>query len=220
MNRALILGNKNLSSWSLRPWLALQTAGVEFTEEVIRLDEVETTANMQRAVERHLGRKPEIPFANKVPVFIDHGVAIWESMAILEHTAERYAPNLWPSEPGARAMARVVSNEMHAGFAALRKNCPMWLKGTRSVEITPGAQADAARVQELWRGCLRAYGAPSKGGPFLFGAFSIADAMFAPVVTRFTTYGFDLDAECQAYADAVWALPAMQVWHAAALKER
>jgi len=210
----LVIGNKNYSSWSLRPWLALRMAGIAFEELRIPLYE----AGSKAAILLH---SP----AGKVPILRDGDVTVWESLAICEYAAE-LAPGagLWPAEPAARAHARAISAEMHAGFFALRGSMPMNLRaeGAR-IPIESAVRADIDRVVAIWQECRARFGAavPSgaSGGPFLFGAFTNADAMFAPVVTRFHSYGVALPASAQAYLDAVRALPAMQEWAAAGVVE-
>ncbi|HLL24404.1 MAG TPA: glutathione S-transferase family protein [Kofleriaceae bacterium] len=192
----LYVGNKRYSSWSLRPYLALAHAGVAFETQTILLDQPSTKAEIAR-----------VNPAAKVPVLHDGDLVIWDSLAICEY-AHELAGNLWPADRALRARARSISAEMHAGFAALRQAMPMDLCATKAGEgHTPEALADAARVQQIWREALSA-----SGGPFLFGAFTIADAMFAPVATRFRTYGVSLDPQLQAYAHAIAAHPAMQAW--------
>jgi glutathione S-transferase len=199
----LFVGSKRYSSWSLRPYLALAHSGVQFETRTILLDQQDTKAKIA-----------EVNPAGKVPVLHDGDLVIWDSLAICEYIAEQ-VPSLWPSDRKARARARSVSAEMHSGFPALRQNMPMDVISKKPGQgHTPEALADAKRVQAIWRECLGA-----SGGPFLFGAFTIADAMFAPVTTRFTTYGVELDATCQAYVDAVAALPAMKQWIADAERE-
>ena len=203
----LLIGNKAYSSWSLRAWLALAVTEAPFREIVIPLDRPETRAQI-------LAHSP----SGRVPALQDGGLVVWESLAILEYLAERF-PNagLWPSDPAARALARAVSAEMHAGFSALRQHMWMDLKHRRPGEgRTPEVEADITRITAIWRDCRSRFAAD---GPFLFGTFGNADAMYAPVVTRFQTYGVDLDPVCRAYGDAVLAHPAMQAWTAAALAE-
>jgi glutathione S-transferase len=203
MALTLFVGSKRYSSWSLRPYLALAHSGVSFETRTILLDQQDTKAKIA-----------EVNPAGKVPVLHDGDLVIWDSLAICEYIAEQ-VPALWPSEKKARARARSVSAEMHSGFTALRQNMPMDVLSTKPGQgHTPEALADAKRVQAIWRECLAA-----SGGPFLFGAFTIADAMFAPVTTRFTTYGVELDATCKAYVDAVAAVPAMKQWIADAERE-
>ncbi|NJL08592.1 MAG: glutathione S-transferase family protein [Methylacidiphilales bacterium] len=203
----LVIGNKNYSSWSMRPWMAMTVAAIPFEEVLIPLYE----GDYKAAILRH---SP----TGKVPCLIDGDIRVWESLAILEHLAERFpAARLWPADPAARAEARAVSAEMHAGFSALRRLLPMNL--WRPIErraLTPEAAANVERLLAIWRDCRARFGA---GGPFLFGAFSAADAMFAPVVTRFRTYDVPVDGEAAAYMAAVESLPAFKTWKAQALKE-
>ena len=202
----LVIGNKNYSSWSLRPWLAMRAAGIAFEEVVIPLYQAESKAAL-------LAHSP----AGKVPVLRHGDRVVWDSLAIIEYLAETLAAGLWPENPAARALARAVSAEMHAGFAALRAAMPMNLRDQPSRPAGSDAvAADIERVTAIWRDCRTRFGA---GAPFLFGAFSAADAMYAPVVTRFRTYGVALDPTCRAYADAVLALPAFLEWQRAARQE-
>ena len=192
----LYVGSKRLSSWSLRPYLALSHAGAKFETIVILLDQPETK-----------GEIAAVNPAGRVPVLHDGELVIWDSLAICEYAHELFG-NLWPADRVARARARSISAEMHSGFAALRRDMPMDIVAKKpGVGHTQGALADAARIQDIWREAL-----DRSGGPFLFGGFSIADAMFAPVTTRFRTYGVAIDAQLQAYSDAIAALPAMQAW--------
>jgi glutathione S-transferase len=203
----LVIGNKNYSSWSLRPWIAMTVAGIPFAEVVIPLYEPGSR-------ERILAYAP----AGKVPVLIDGGQAVWESLAILEHLAERFpAAGLWPADARARSYARSAAHEMHGGFMPLRKACPMnmWLPPK------PRPQADdvmdnVRRIDALWTECRARFG---QGGDFLFGRFGAADAMYAPVVSRFHSYGLPISATARAYMDAVMALPAWRAWYEAALEE-
>jgi glutathione S-transferase len=203
----LIIGNQNYSSWSMRPWIAMKAAGIPFEETVISLD----AADFKAVVSPFSG-------TGKVPVLIDGDVSVWESLAILEYLAEKFtAAGLWPSAPAARAHARAVANEMHAGFLPLRRHLPMNLwRPVIKRELTPEAVANVQRIEAMWADCRARYGA---GGAFLFGRFGAADAMYAPVVARFHTYGVEVGAAARAYMDAVMALPAWHEWHAAALKE-
>lgn len=206
-NLHLVIGNKNYSSWSLRPWFAMTMAGLSFTETLIPLDTPET-ASLIRAHSK----------AGRVPVLHHGDLVIWDSLAILEYLAETFPEKrLWPDSPAARAMARSVSAEMHAGFQALRNACPMNLRRPRKkVPMSIAALADVARIEDLWRDCRERHG---KDGPFLFGQFSNADAMFAPVVTRFDTFDIEARDGTRAYLAAILGAPAFQAWKAAALQE-
>lgn len=203
----LVIGNKNYSSWSFRPWLALTQAGIDFDEIVIPLDLEDTQARIR-----------DYSHAGRVPVLIDGDVTIWESVAILEYADERWPDvALWPEDTQARGVARAVSAEMHAGFQALRSGCPMNMRRVNPPRDRGAAvDADVARVTEIWRDCRARYGV---GGPFLFGRFSNADAMFAPVVSRFVTYSIDVDPVSRAYMDAIQALGAYRAWKDAAAEE-
>jgi glutathione S-transferase len=203
----LIVGNKNYSSWSMRPWIAMKAAGIAFTEEVISLN----APDFKQRVSKISG-------TGKVPVLDDDGVHVWESLAILEYLAERFpAARLWPSDPAARAHARAISSEMHAGFVPLRRACPMnmWCP-VKKRDLADDVMANVHRIESMWQQCRERYGA---GGPFLFGTFGAADAMYAPVVSRFHTYDVAVGPSARAYMDAVMALPAWAEWYAAALKE-
>jgi glutathione S-transferase len=207
MSLHLVIGNKNYSSWSLRPWLAMKVAGIAFKETVISLEAKDFKA-----------RVTAVSGAGKVPVLIDGDVHVWESLAILEYLAEKFpAAGLWPKDAAARAHARAIASEMHAGFLSLRRHLPMnvW----RPVKLRPlddGAKADAARIDAIWSDCRARYGA---AGPFLFGAFSAADAMYAPVIWRFHTYAVGVGAAARAYMNAMMALPAWGEWRDAARRE-
>jgi glutathione S-transferase len=208
MTLTLVIGNKNYSSWSMRPWLALKACGITFDEVVIPL--YGSVADKQRIL--------DVSKAGKVPVLVDGEITVWDSLAILEYAAERWPDaGVWPQDPAARALARSISAEMHSGFQALRKACPMNL-GRKFGERDrgPDVAADAARIQAIWRDARDRFGA---GGPFLFGGFSGADAMYAPVVTRLDTYAIPVDPVSRAYMDAVLALPAFGAWRDAALRE-
>jgi glutathione S-transferase len=207
MALTLVIGNKNYSSWSFRPWIAMTAAGIAFTEELIPL-------YRDGSKERILAHSP----AGKVPALIDGNVQIWESLAILEHLAERFpAAGLWPSDLNARAYARAVAAEMHAGFGPLRKHCPMnfWRPVIRR-DLPDDVAANVKRIDTMWNDCRIRFGG---GGPFLFGTFSAADAMYAPVVSRFHTYDVAVSPSSRAYMEAVMALPAWAQWKAAALAE-
>ena len=198
----LYVGTKQKSSWSLRPYLALAHAEIPFECRTITLDRPDTRAQIAA-----------IGPAGKIPVLHDGDLVIHDSLAICEYAAE-LVPSLWPADRASRAKARAISCEMHSAFAALRRDMPMDLLASHpGVGHTSEALADAARVMDLWRGCL------SSAGPFLFGAFTIADAMFAPVTTRFTTYGVPMDTVCREYCEAVQAHPAFARWKAEAVAE-
>jgi len=203
----LIIGNKNYSSWSFRPWIAMKVAGIAFDETVISLN----APDFKAQVSPHSG-------TGKVPVLIDGGVKVWESLAILEHLADRFPDaGLWPSDSAARAHARTVSSEMHAGFLPLRRACPMNLwRPVKRRDLSDDATTNVRRIDALWADCRERFGA---GGPFLFGAFGAADAMYAPVVSRFHTYDVAVGPAARAYMAAVMALPAWAEWTAAALQE-
>ena len=202
----IVIGNKNTSSWSLRGWLALKATGAAFEEINVRLSRAETKAEIARHG------------APTVPILKHKGTLVWETLAICEFLAETYpAAGLWPRAAEARALARSVAAEMHAGFAPLRANMPMDMRARKpGTGLVDGVQANIERIAALWRQCRERYGA---GGPFLFGSFGAADAMFAPVVSRFVTYAPKLDATASAYRDAVWSWPAMREWNAAAERE-
>lgn len=205
----LIIGNRNYSSWSLRPWLVLKHIGVPFEEELIPLEHLDTATRISR-----------YSAAGRVPVLLDAGLAVWDSLAIAEYLNEKFPEaRLWPEDAAARAVARSVSAEMHSGFPDLRNDLPMRLRSRFAARpLRKQAQADVVRIQAIWCECRARFGSRGRG-PFLFGAFGIADAMYAPVVSRFRTYAVPLDATCAAYADAVWSLPALREWAAAAEKE-
>ena len=203
----LIIGNKNYSSWSLRPWIALKAAGIAFEETVISLEAPDFKA-----------RITALSGAGKVPVLRDGDVRVWESLAILEYLAERF-PNtgLWPAQDRARADARAVAAEMHAGFLPLRRHLPMNIRRpVRPRPLDEGVKADVTRIETIWAECRAQFGA---GGPFLYGRLSAADAMYAPVVWRFHTYAVEVSAATRAYMDAVLAMPASRDWQEAARRE-
>jgi glutathione S-transferase len=203
----IYIGNKNYSSWSLRGWLMLKQSGASFEEVVIPLRETQTRTTILR-------HSP----SGRVPALERGELVIWESLAIGEYLAERFPDaGLWPADAAAGAVARAVSAEMHAGFAALRSHLPMNMRSTfAGRSVTPEAQADINRITALWRDCRKRFG---QDGQFLFGQPTIADAMYAPVVSRFRTYKVALDEEAQRYADAVWAWPPLQEWATAAGNE-
>ena len=203
----LYIGNKTYSSWSLRAWLVLKHAGVAFDEVVIPLYQPESRAEILK--HSPTGRVPSLK----------HGeVTVWDSLAIAEYLADLFPQaQLWPADPDARAMARGVSAEMHAGFVALRQNMPMNLREAFPGQgLSPAVRTDINRITALWRDCRRRFAGHK---PFLFGDFTIADAMYAPVVTRFVTYGLPVDDDARDYMAAVTGLPEMQAWTEAAHRE-
>ncbi|WGM39101.1 glutathione S-transferase family protein [Caulobacter sp. NIBR1757] len=197
----LVIGTKRWSTWSMRPWLVLKATGAPFTETLIQLREVETsTAEIRRHSPSGL-----------VPALKDAGVVIVDSLAICEYLAERF-PGLWPADPVDRALARAAASEMHSGFGALRRECPMELGLRTTQPMSPEVEKDVRRIVELWMGLL-----DRSGGPFLLGGWSIADAFFTPVATRFESYGLDLkicgdDGRAQAYAEALLQTPEYLAW--------
>ncbi|NBC34672.1 MAG: glutathione S-transferase [Alphaproteobacteria bacterium] len=203
----LVIGNKAYSTWSLRPWLALKQTGALFDEVIVPLSRPDSAARL----------RAESPSA-RVPVLRHGDLVIWESLAILEYLAETWPQaGLWPADATARAVARAVSAEMHAGFAALRGGLPMDLKRRKAARaLPPAVEADVARIQALWRDCRTRFG---EGGPFLFGSFTAADAMFAPVATRFDTYKVPVDDTAAAYVEAILTWPALRLWQSAAEAE-
>ena len=204
----IYLGNKNYSSWSLRPWLVLKQTTVAFSEVVIPLYQPTSRETI-------LKYSP----SGRVPALRHGDITVWESLAICEYLAESFPTfDLWPKDAAPRAVARAVSAEMHAGFRALREHLPMNIRSSfPGRAITPEVQADINRVMAIWRDC-RARFADGRGA-FLFGHFTVADAMYAPIVTRFRTYRIELERDAEAYCDAIMGLPAMQEWIAAASNE-
>ena len=201
----LYIGNKNYSSWSFRPWIGMRVAGIAFTEELVPFDMA--------------GGNPAFKAfspTGKVPVLVDGGITIWESLAILDHVARKHPQSgLWPDQPAFRSQAMAMSAEMMSSFSALRAACPMNMRRKReAIATTPAILADVARVQSLWNGCLA-----QSTGPFLFGDFSIADAMYAPVVNRLDVYGFETDSKVSGYMARIKALPAWQEWEEAGRAE-
>ena len=204
----LVIGNKNYSSWSLRPFMAMAMADIDFDEKFIRFGEPRFSREVKK-----------ISKAGQVPVLLHNGLTIWDTMSIMEYLAETWPDrNLWPKTKSARALARSACAELHAGFKNLRNACPMNLRRPqRAVPMNAAILADVARLESLWRQCRKEHG---KGGPFLFGKFGIADAMFAPVVTRLETFDIKVAEDTQHYMNAVLATPAFHDWKAAALKEK
>jgi glutathione S-transferase len=207
MGLQLIIGNKNYSSWSLRPWLAMKVAGIPFAETLVSLDAPDFKA-----------RVTALGGAGRVPLLIDGELRAWESLSILEFLAEKFpAAALWPAQEDARAHARSVTSEMHSGFQPLRRHLPMNVRRpVRTRVLDEGAAKDVARIDALWSECRTQFGA---GGAFLYGRFGAADAMYAPVVWRFHTYAVEVSAASRAYMDAVLALPASLEWRDAARDE-
>lgn len=204
----LYVGDKNLSSWSLRPWLVLKQAGIAFQERVIRLGQPTTRNDI-------LDKSPN----GLVPCLVDGKITVWDSLAIAEYLAESFPEKrLWPADKAARAEARAISAEMHSGFSALRTVWPMNFCREGMRHIRPDAvRKDIERIAAIWTGARTRHGA---AGPFLFGDFSIADAMYAPVVSRFVTYGpVDLPPAAAEWRDMMFTLPAMREWGAAAAGE-
>jgi glutathione S-transferase len=209
MTLKLAIGNKNYSSWSMRPWLALRAGNIAFEEIFIPLY-TDNPADKDRI----LG----FTGSGKVPCLIDGDITVWDSLSIIEYVAERFPEaKLWPEDRAARAHARSISAEMHSGFLPLRNECGMNLhRPIRSVALSADARANVARIDQVWSECRARYG---KSGPFLFGAFGAADAMFAPVVHRFRTYAVDVSPVARAYMETMMALPAFAEWTKAGLAE-
>jgi glutathione S-transferase len=203
----LVIGNKNYSSWSLRPWLVLRHLGIPFDEIRVPLYRPDTAAALS----------PLSP-SMLVPVLHDGDLRVWDSLAICEYLYERFPEHrLWPLDPAARAVARSVSAEMHSGFTGLRQAMCMNIRGHYPEQgRTPQSEKDIARILAIWNDCRSRFGAV---GEYLFGPFTIADAMYAPVVLRFRTYAVGLDGAARDYADTILALPALQAWIADAKAE-
>ena len=229
MSLTLLIGNKNYSSWSMRPWVLLTQEGIPFTEHLVRFDSFAPGSRFKHTVATH---SP----VGKVPVLLDNThlspsgqpLAVWDTLAIAEYAAElapsacpRGTPPLWPADPAARARARSVCAEMHSGFGALRSHCPMNIEahlphiGALALRDQPGVRADLDRLVALWGELLAQH-----GGPLLFGHFTVADAYFAPVVMRLNTYGLPVPERIAAYLQAVTALPSVQAWVTAAKAEQ
>jgi glutathione S-transferase len=204
----LVIGNKNYSSWSMRPWLAMRANDIAFEEICIPL--YTGAADKQRIL--------DVTRSGKVPALIDGDVTVWDSLAIIEYVAELFPQKrLWPADKIGRAQARSISAEMHSSFVALRSECGMNLhRPIGAVKLSADARANIARIQEIWTDCRERYG---KSGAFLFGAFGAADAMFAPVIHRFRTYAIPVTPPVRDYMDAMMALPAFQEWTRAGLAE-
>ena len=208
MALTLVIGNKNYSSWSMRPWMALKGTGITFEEIVIPL--YTGDADKQRIL--------DVTRSGKVPALVDGDITVWDSLAIIEYAAERFPDaRLWPQDVVARAHARSISAEMHSGFRALRNECGMNIhRPIRSKPLSDDARANIARIQQIWTECRARYGGQ---GPYLFGAFSGADAMYAPVVHRFRTYAIDVTPPVRDYMETMQANAAFREWSDAALAE-
>ena len=214
MSMQLFIGNKNYSSWSMRPWVLLRQAEIPFAEVMLRFDAFTPDSKFKTDLARH---SP----AGRVPVLVDDGFAVWDTLAIAEYLAEKYPDRqLWPVERQARARARSVCAEMHAGFGALRSHFPMNIEaalpevGQRVLREQAPVRADVDRLVQMWSELLVAH-----GGPMLFGEFSIADAFFAPVVKRLVSYAVPVPAAIAAYIERVQALPGVLAWSEGALAE-
>ena len=210
----LYIGNKNYSSWSMRPWVLLRQAGIPFEEVLARFDSFDADSHFKAMI---AGISP----TGKVPVLVDGDLAIWDTLAIAEYLAETYPEkHLWPQDKAARARARSVCAEMHSGFTALRGACPMNIEahlpevGALIWRDKPAVRADVQRLVEMWTGLLEQH-----GGPMLFGAFTIADAFYAPVCMRLHSYGLPVPEHIQAYVQRVRALPGVKAWIDGALAE-
>ena len=215
----LAIGNKNYSSWSMRPWVLLRHFDIPFDEQMLRFDSMAPGSAFKQAA---LALSP----AGRVPVLLHGDLAVWDSLAIAEYLAEYAAEHwpehaLWPRDPAARARARCLCAEMHSGFAALRNACPMNIEahlpevGRQVLADQPAVAADLARLVAMWRSALAA-----SGGPFLFGGFGITDAYFAPVAARLRSYALPLPADVAAYVDRLWASPGVAAWVQGALAEQ
>jgi glutathione S-transferase len=206
----LIIGNKNYSSWSLRGWLAAKQSGLPFEELTVPL-----YGDDWKSAKRERGEFQ--PSAGKVPVLWDGEAVVWDSLAILEFLADKVGRDrFWPKEEAARAMARAMVAEMHSSYLALRRQCPMNVRKRFAVDLSAETRQDIVRILGLWAEARARFG---KGGPFLFGTFGAADIFYAPVVTRFVTYGITVPGFAQTYMQAVWEHEWMQSWIAAAEEE-
>jgi len=211
----LYIANKNYSSWSMRPWVMLRQAGIDFEEVYVRFDSFSPESQFKTALQ---GVNP----VGKVPVLVHDGLAVWDTLAIAEYVAEHFPEKqLWPQDRAARAHARSICAEMHSGFGGLRSACPMNIEahlpeiGALALRDKPAVSADLARIVSMWSSLLKAH-----GGPLLFGHFSVADAYFAPVVMRLKTYALPVPADVASYMDRVCALPGVKSWIDDALAEQ
>ena len=210
----LYIGNKNYSSWSMRPWVLLRQAGIAFEEIKVRFDSFDADSSFKKQI-------GSVNPAGKVPVLVDDGFAVWDTLAIAEYAAEKFPEKrLWPQEVKARARARSVCAEMHSGFGALRSACTMNIEarlaevGQSIWDVKAEVRADVDRISAMWEGLLQEH-----GGPFLFGGFSIADAFFAPVCMRLRTYALPVSGEVKAYIGRVSESPGVKAWIDDALAE-
>lgn len=201
----LYIGNKKYSSWSLRPWIGLKAKGISFDEVLVPFDMAAGNPGFRK-----------FSPTGKVPCLVDGDLTVWESLAILEYAADKFPDaGLWPEDIKARATARAVSHEMHGGFGALRNECPMNMaRDPNPLEVSDAVRKDVSRIEALWDECLE-----NHDGPFLFGEFSIADAMFAPVVNRLQIYCLSESDAVQQYTQAMQALPAWKEWDEAGRAE-
>ncbi len=211
----LYIGNKNYSSWSMRPWVLLRQAGIPFQEVMVRFDDMAAQSAFRRTM-------AAVTPVGKVPVLVDDGLVIWDTLAIAEYLAEQFPDRaLWPADRAARARARSICAEMHSGFSALRSACGMNIEaklphiGALALRDQPAVRADLARIVAMWSELLAQH-----GGPMLFGAFSIADAYYAPVAMRIRTYALPVPADVEAYINRLVALPGVAAWMTDALAEQ
>ena len=211
----LYIGNKNYSSWSMRPWVLLKQAGIVFEEVRVRFDSFDAGSDFKRTM-------GSVTPTGKVPALVDGDLVVWDTLAIAEYVAEQFPDKqLWPADRKARARARSICAEMHSGFAGLRSACPMNIDaslpevGALALRDKPAVRADLQRIVGMWSGLLAEH-----GGPMLFGQFSVADAYFAPVVMRLKTYALPVPADVAAYMDRVCALPGVKAWIDGALAEK
>jgi glutathione S-transferase len=211
----LLIGNKNYSSWSMRPWVLLTQAGIAFDEVYVRFDSFDANSTFKKVLQ-------DVSPTGKVPLLLDGDLAVWDTLAIAEYLAEQYPQhNLWPQDRAARAQARSICAEMHSGFTALRGSCPMNIEahlpeiGALIWRDKPAVRADLHRIASMWTDLLAAH-----GGPMLFGQFSVADAYYAPICMRIKTYALPVPEAVAAYVDRVCALPGVRAWVAGALAEK
>ncbi len=211
----LYIGNKNYSSWSMRPWVLLKQAGIAFEEVMVRFDSFDADSTFKTTLQ-------DATPTGKVPLLVDGDLVVWDTLAIAEYLAEQFPDQqLWPADKAARARARSICAEMHSGFTALRGNCPMNIEasladaGALILRDKPAVRADVQRLVDMWSALLQQH-----GGPLLFGAFTVADAYFAPVCMRLKTYALPVPSAIAAYVERVCALPGVQAWIAQARAEK